>query len=622
VPFRRDSPRPCAIERTEVAGIPCFWGEAPPPFTATLVFRVGRADETLATSGITHICEHLLMPAAPPRDLDRNARVEDSFAVFWATGNERRVLRFLEDTAALIASPPVERIATERKILQAEAASRGVHSVNAAMALRFGARAHGLAGYDEYGLNSVGPDEAREWIGRYFTRPNAGLWMTGRPPRDFRPELPDGSRVAPVKPEPLADVSFPSAFVGGPDDTVVASFLSPRSPAFSAAYTVLVDRAWKRIRYEQGLAYDVGDWYEQLTGKVSASTLWIESLEENTQPVRNALLGILEDLAESGASEEELAENLGTYRETVSDPTELPSSLHFSAVEHLFGEPFVDAAEWLRRRREVTSEATAAAIRPALESLLLILPEDSDVPQGFTEYPRFSPAAVQGVVHRPRARLGPERKLRLVLGEEGISILLADGDKLTVRWSELAACVHWPDGTRTLWGLDGYSVYVDGTAFRKKERIVERIDERVPPELVVVMEPELTEKAQRVERAASEKLGRRWVVADELDLLADELEDGEEILTLAEGSQGLRAGLLVLTDRRLLWLYKMFAEKRIELALADVESVEARRKFMETTVEVVARGETHKFEEIAPKDRAAELEALLRERIRTSADPG
>ena len=83
------------VQKTDLGGVSCFYGDAPPPFAATLIFRVGRVDETLRTSGLTHLVEHLVMPAEPPGRYERNARVDGLFAIFWASGRRDEVLEFV-----------------------------------------------------------------------------------------------------------------------------------------------------------------------------------------------------------------------------------------------------------------------------------------------------------------------------------------------------------------------------------------------------------------------------------------------------------------------------------------------------------------------------------------------
>lgn len=621
MPFLRRRSRPSRIEQTEVNGIPCFWADAPAPYTATLLFRVGRADETLTTSGITHLSEHLLMAAEPPRDMARNASVEDVFALFWASGSERKVLRFLEQTAELIREPPLHRLETERKILEAEAAGRDQHPVNGSSALRYGAVAHGLSGFDEYGLHQVGADDVSSWIGTHFTKENAVLWLTGRPPRELSVELPTGERRVPPEPAPLPEITFPAVFTDGPYGTIVVSLEAPRSPSLSVAHSVVIDRAWKKIRYEEGLAYDIGEWFEPLTAKLAGATYWVESLEESVEPVREALISIMESVAEQGATPAELENELEMFAEGVSDPTELPGFLDFAAREHLLGEPFVDVDEWLRRRREVSSESTAAALRPGLERMLLVIPEGTEPPSGFEPVPAFSSDRVDGTAHRLSGLpiRADVRKARLVVGDEGVSLVLASGDVLTVRWDQLVAALRWPDGSRTLLGRDGFRIHVEPEAWRRGKEVVRLIDDRVPSELAIVMDPELTSRLERVERAVQEKLKRRWVVEDELTALPEELAEDEQILTLAEASRGLRAGLIVLTDRRILWLFNMFSGRRLDLSYDEVGSVEVRRKLTETNIELGTTTEQIRFTDIAPKERAEEIEALIRERIESAS---
>jgi zinc protease len=276
------------IQQTEVSGIPCFWAAAPAPFTAMLVFRVGRADETLPTAGITHLAEHILMPASPPRELDRNARVENIFAVFWVSGSPTQALRFLESLPGLIGDPPLHRLETERSILRTEAASIGQHPVNASMALRYGGAAHGLMGFEELGVNTLGAEDVARWIGEYFTRENAALWLTGEPPRDLELKLPSGTRRSPPEPVSLAEVVFPTVYPFGPDDTIVVAFDGRRSPALSMASSILLDRAWQTIRYDRGWAYDIGQNFEPIGRDVAHGTLWVESLTQNIDVVRDA----------------------------------------------------------------------------------------------------------------------------------------------------------------------------------------------------------------------------------------------------------------------------------------------------------------------------------------------
>lgn len=612
------------VRRTEVSGIPCFWAETPPPFTTTLVFRVGRCDETLPTAGITHLTEHILMPASPPREVDRNARVEDVFAAFWAVGNQTRALRFLEGLAGFVREPPLDRLETERSILRTEGAGGGGDPVSASLALRYGARAHGLMGFEEYGLHTVGPDEIAAWVKRFFTRENAVLWMTGPPPRDFSLDLPQGSRMGPPPPEPLPELAFPLAHPAGPEDSVVAAYAAARSPALTMAHAVLVDRAWQEIRYDRGLAYNVADVFEALSAESVHATLWVDSLTENVDAVRDTLLRLLSAMADAGPTEQELANEVERLREEVSDVSQLPSFLHYSACEHLLGRE-ISGEEYVRARAEVTPQASADAFRSALDNLLLAVPSEEQVPEDSRLYPLHSSGTVSGRAHRASLlRLTKAaRRTAMIVGEEGVTITGPDESPFTVRFADIAAVVRWPDGSRSLWGVDGTHLYVDPDTWRGARDAIDAIDEAVSEELVVRYEPELVLRNEALERVTREKLKRRWVVDDELEALARELGEGETLLTLAEACRGLRAGLLAVTDRRVLWLFKLIGEKRLELPYEQIESVSAKRGLLEAVIRIRTNGETIKFSDIVPKARADEIEELVSVRVsRTSAGPG
>ena len=196
-----------------------------------------------------------------------------------------------------------------------------------------------------------------------------------------------------------------------------------------------------------------------------------------------------------------------------------------------------------------------------------------------------------------------------------------NAEPVTVLFRDVAAIVHERDGSRTLLGRDTTRLVVDPEDWRKGKGVVAAIDAAVPDELVVRAEPEQMAVDDHVEEVAARALKRRWVVDEELALLPEALEEDEEVLILAEANRGLRAGLLAATDRRLLWVYKMRKESRLEIDYGDIEDVRFEKKFLETTLEITKGDDEISFSEIAPKERGSELEALVRERLATRRSP-
>lgn len=106
------------IRTTEVDSIRTVLAPAPGPVTAGLFFRVGVADETLATAGITHLVEHLALHRHGVSDLHYNGATAATYTLFHVTGTPDEVVTYLNGVCAALRDLPVERLETERDILR------------------------------------------------------------------------------------------------------------------------------------------------------------------------------------------------------------------------------------------------------------------------------------------------------------------------------------------------------------------------------------------------------------------------------------------------------------------------------------------------------------------------
>jgi hypothetical protein len=228
------------VERSEVSGLPVFWADAPGPFVAGIVFRVGRADERPPEAGITHLVEHLALPGAQQKTIEFNGSVASSTTWFWFSGEQSAALELLRTAAASISRLPA-RLETERGILLAEASARGNSAAGLAAALCFGPSGHGLVGYPEFGLCWLGQDRVSSWAQQRFTTGNAALWMTGEPPADLGFSLPAGERRPAPAPAPLANVTFPCVYPHAAPGGATIAMLMRRSVAASMAASVALE---------------------------------------------------------------------------------------------------------------------------------------------------------------------------------------------------------------------------------------------------------------------------------------------------------------------------------------------------------------------------------------------
>ena len=348
--------------RTVLDGVPTYYAAIDGPFTATLAFRVGRADETLLRSGLTHLIEHLAMPIEDAHALEANATVEPSLTVFYATGPRETVLEFIEGVAESLGSLPLDRVETELRILKTEAWGRDRGPLGLAFQLRFGTRGYGQLGHDEYGLNTVGRDDVLAWSGEWFTRENAVLWMSGKPPRTMRLALPSGARRPPPEPAPIPYLPFPCVYEDRSADYVALICLAERSTELTVATGIGHRRLRRQLRYESGLSYSVDFLYEPLTAATAHISFVADLLEAHAETARDLLVETLTELAREGPTREELDRETEETRRVLADPYSALGMTSFAALNELFGRPQVSPHELLRRHESTTPESAAAAL--------------------------------------------------------------------------------------------------------------------------------------------------------------------------------------------------------------------------------------------------------------------
>jgi predicted Zn-dependent peptidase len=611
-----------AIERFELGGVPIFWLEGPPPFLMGLLFRVGRADETLPVGGITHLVEHLVIPAENPIDIDYNGTVSQIGTYIWATGREATVREFIRRIAANCAAPPLERLDTEREILRAEAATRGRSSGHALRALRFGTVGHGQPAYEEYGLRHLTEDDIFAWSQRWFGATNLALCVTGAPPKDLSalPVPPGGPRVPAPTPEAIRGLELPAYYSGGPSGELALSLVAKRSVALTTALAIFEHRVRQRLRYDLGVSYGLSTDYDPLSAASVHYTAHVDFLEPNARRARDEVLAIIEHLAESGPAPEELERELARRSWLKESPAEQPSRLFYHAAGELTGEPVPDD-EYDSAFSALTLTTVAEAFAEAASSLLLIEPPDLDPPppsMKLQQYPLVPTAEVSGRTYPLKGFALRPRKNRptIVAGDDGVA-LKVEGPGTTVRFDECTASLRWSDGTRGLWSADGFYIEINPKAWRRGTELVTLIDSRVPDAGVVAMDAELEPQLDAAVRAIDEQLERRWLNRQELDLLPSLLEREEELIVLANASRRWRIGVVAATDRRLLFMY--VDEVRLDLQYEEISEVSIRRRLFEKTLRVRSGPDTYVFTDIRPHGREEDLRAAIQARLHPSS---
>ena len=572
------------IERTEVDGITTFWAPADGPFVATLKFRTGVADEPLPARGITHLVEHLALFASSSRSDEANGFVDLERCVFYARGEQDEVLGWLRRCTEALADLPLDRLATERRILRAEEGGRQNAGVLARLLdLRFGADGYGLINYRELGLRWLGADEVAGWARERFTRGNAVLWVSGEPPDGLELALPDGDRLPPPRVEPIPGREgrrFEASGTGG----LAFSGLAERSTALNAAMATAYERLYSRLRRELGLVYEPWSGYEVLGPSHAHVMMGAECPDEKATLVAGEVWRLITDLAENGVTAEEIEQHRRRFRQMEEEPGARIAELDHAADQHLVGEEPVDRAAVDRELGELSAQDVAAAVTGAFENALLVVPGNVTTVAGFEPTAFEWPAPVDGVLFSDDpARGGVGSELRV--GDRGLTVSSPKTDAMTIEWDQLVLVETAPADTMRFSARDGSWMEVCLAAFLNAGLARERVLGHLPGITVI---PTATVEATDAVEALAFRLEDEHHVAAELAALPRELGEDEVPEAIMAYRHGDHRGLLTLTSDRLIRWYLTARDSDGEAIPRDaIRRAHVRRRLLRPPVLVV-----------------------------------
>ncbi|AGZ43879.1 insulinase family protein [Actinoplanes friuliensis] len=470
------------IRHTEVDGVPTLIAPTSGPMTAGLMFRVGRADETLPRTGITHLLEHLVLHPLGQADYHYNGATAPVTTYFHMQGPEKDVAGFLSGVCDALNDLPLHRLETEKEILRTEGSSRSSHVTEPMALWRYGARDHGLVSYPEWGLNMITPDDLLAWSARYFTRDNAVLWIAGRDvPPGLTLRLPGGER-RPV-PAPSSALPRTPAYFAGDSRAVALEAVVRRRTAASVFAGVLERELFRGLRQEGGLSYTAGTDYNPRGDGNAVITALADALPEKQDAVLGGFIDILAKIRVGRIEQTDIDAVVAKTVDALDNAEVYASRLPSHAFSLLTGDRQVPVDELAGELRKVTVADVHEVALEAFGSALLMVPEGRSADwAGFTEAPTTSDRAVSGTVY-PHLENGA---VRLMVGPEGVSVAGIQ-DVVTVRYDQCACVLGWPDGRRMLIGTDAVTVAVEPTMFGGAAAALPFIDAALPAQLRVVM---------------------------------------------------------------------------------------------------------------------------------------
>jgi hypothetical protein len=499
------------VRVTEVDGVPTFWMPVEGPLTASLMFRVGRADEQLATGGVTHLVEHLaLYPfGAAQARFPFNGYVDAVTTLFTVQAGEEDVVAFLNGVCTNLHSLPLDRLDVERSILRSEASQHMPTGPLASMLRwRYGARTFGLTCYEEFGLHHLGPAAVTAWAGQNFTRGNAALWLSGSPPSGLSLSLPAGERRATPVPS-SALTGLPSWYAEG---TGAASMLTivQRSTAAQLLGYLLDLRLRATLRYELGVSYSPYVGYDPRTGEDASLVMVAEAVEGHEASVAEGMAAALSAVAAGQLDEKDLGPWRSRATDMQRDLNGRRGFLHARCWNHLQGGEEWTWPQLVQEMHDVTAADVASAAAEAASNAIYRVPEGQAPPlEGLVPAPVWSSEAFSGREF-PVVRMSTEDPLHvLVVGASGVSVRLADGNVTSVPFADCEALLRWPDGHRALLGADAFVIEIDPSVWIDGAEATALVDTAVDPDRYVDM-PQLPDERGQGPVVTEPVLG--WVI--------------------------------------------------------------------------------------------------------------
>lgn len=479
------------VQVGDVNGVPAFWvNSGRPTLTASLIFRQGLVDETLATTGWTHLLEHLALHGRGAGPLHVNGAVSLLHTRFDAHGPADRVATTLTEVSRWLTDPDFTEMSREQSVLRAEAAMRGGGEGPLALLQRYGAKGPGLCAYAEPGLSRATTDELRDLAGRVFTTGNAVLFLDGPPPPALTLRLGDGALNPSPAAVPCMD-TLPAAYLIRAGITL--SGVVPRSMGATFLPHMLREVLTEQFREKAGGAYAPWSQYEPVDDD---HALVVAGSDANTELLRTIAATGRDEVARlaSGQIADDLVANIrDQLLQQVQDPYALPTLAYRAATDHLRGQPPLTLQETLTEIAEVTAADVVAEAGRFQDTLLVGIAGKATWKK---EIPMLAMPLDPQRLHAPgrRSRDFPADRRTLRVNAEGVQLCGAR-EYRTVRVQDLAGMFAYPDGAREVIDADGWTIKVEPTLWAKGPAITRQLDEIVPASLHI---PMLARDADRI----------------------------------------------------------------------------------------------------------------------------
>ena len=470
-----------AVVRREIGGIPAYVIRQPGPVRAALIFRVGRADESVPTAGLTHLVEHLALFPFGQQNYGFNGQVDPIGTVFWVEGTTEQVRLHLEQLCRNIADLPLGRLSTEARILVDEASRRSATVADHHGWLRYGVEGVGLTYLREFALLSPDAGAVHGWARTHFSRDNASLVWQGPDPPDLELQLGTGSREP--TPDPL-DLIRGRVWATGFEDTIGLSFSVQRTSSAAIGQRILARRLQQIVRFDHGVSYGINRVYQPLSSTTALSSIWAGAQRTDVPQMLDAILLAESSFAANGPTNDEIQSDREAQRVELGRPEARIGEAFRTAMQELLGAPPETFEDLEREAALVTVADIQGAYKQAAARAVLTVPQGVSRTGDFARYPELIGGRLTGRhflnADEPRFAFGRQQRPDLVVGDEGVAILAPRGTGIRIKFSEIAGLVVSPAGAVRLIHSNGSDIFVVPEEWRHGREAVALIESSVP----------------------------------------------------------------------------------------------------------------------------------------------
>src|SRR5260370_3906834 len=253
--------------------------------------------------------------------------------------------------------------------------------------------------------------------------------------------------------------------------------IGERSTELSSGLSILGHRAVQGMRDVEGLSYGVQAPYEQLGGRSADLIGRPDPLREHSTKAGSALLDVADVLSLTGPDAEELARSVAAMDEALSDPQSAIAEMDRAVHDELLGAPHFTLADVREEAQALTPTQVAAALKPPLDNLILVIPTGTRSPRPhFAPYPEMEAHALPGTEFPHLYGSGEH----MVVGPSGISLRDADRRALNILWQEIVVGGRWQDGAPLLVGRHRSESTFRPPVWRNPRQVLAAIDANAP----------------------------------------------------------------------------------------------------------------------------------------------